>query len=88
MGRPLTQVPRRFVANPARYPTEADARHALESELAVGHTLGEYRGLWRMPTGPVVHLFTDADPEWLTQNGWFRSSGTFGSVPVTGGGPR
>lgn len=64
------QVPPRFVALAEAYATEADARHALNTDLAPGHVLGRYRGLWRLPTGALVHLFTDADPQWLQRSGW------------------
>lgn len=65
-------IPVRAVAVAAAYPTEAEARHALATDLAPGVVLGRYLGLWLMPVegSTPVHLFTDADPEWLRLSGW------------------
>jgi hypothetical protein len=53
------------------YPTEQDARRALETDLAPGVPLGRYRGLWHLPVSyGLVHLFTDAEERWLIDSGW------------------
>ena len=68
-------MPPRMVADPDRYPTEDAARTALVEVYAVRQPVGKYRGLWMMPTGgPSMHLFTDADPEWLLSVGWRRAT--------------
>lgn len=70
----MSEYPPRFVALVDAYPTEAEARDALNTELAVGMELGAYLGIWRMPTpeAPAVHLFTDASEDWLVCSGWKR----------------
>ena len=71
----MSDYPVRVVAVAEIYPTEADARHALATELAPGIELGAYLGLWRMPIpeATVVHLFTDAEEDWLIDSGWKRA---------------
>lgn len=44
---------------------ESDARVALR-----GRNLGEYRGIWSLPSGELVHLFTDDPWENYVAAGW------------------
>jgi hypothetical protein len=51
------------------YPTEMDA--VLGIQRVTGNAPeAEYRGVWRAPTGAVVHLFSDVSADVLTVTGW------------------
>lgn len=56
------------VALVSAYPTESAARAGIASDLD-DPMLDEYRGIWRTPTGALVHLFSDLSVEELNERG-------------------
>lgn len=70
------------VALASVYPTETEARAALTNPANYApdyarYAAGDapYHGIWTMPSGAIVHLFTDHDTELLTADGWTRTQG-------------
>jgi hypothetical protein len=57
------------VALASTYPTEKDARAAIDA-----NTDTPYLGIWTMPLpyGGTVHVFTNANPDRLETAGWTR----------------
>lgn len=73
------------VALISAHPTEAEARAALADPgnyapdyARFAASDAPYLGVWRLPSGAVVHVFTEMTAEQLTESGLAREEGDRG----------